>query len=312
MQELSNNDYPMNDYNEIDVKELFKFLLQEKWIAMSITFLIFILSLIYSLTLPNIFESKAILIPIESQDQISSNLSNYSRLTAFAGVDFPINDNQKSVQAIQKMKSLSFFQQHIFPNIFLPDLMALKSWDPEKNTLNYSKDIYDRESNTWTRKYAYPQKLIPSEQESFQKFITKHLTLSEDKQTGFINISIKHQSPVIAKEWTELVINQINSYYRKKDKLESTRSIDFLNNTIASNNISEIKQSITQLLQEQIKKLALIESNMNYVFDYIDPPAVMETKSEPKRSIIVLLGALFGGFLSIIYLFIKYYFKKLV
>jgi hypothetical protein len=48
--------------------------------------------------------------------------------------------------------------------------------------------------------------------------------------------------------------------------------------------LSEIKQVLAQLLQEETKKLTLIEANQSYVFDYIDPPAVMEKKSEPKRS----------------------------
>ena len=47
--------------------------------------------------------------------------------------------------------------------------------------------------------------------------------------------------------------------------------------------LSEIKQVLAQLLQEETKKLTLIEANQFYVFDYIDPPAVMEQKSEPNR-----------------------------
>ena len=43
--------------------------------------------------------------------------------------------------------------------------------------------------------------------------------------------------------------------------------------------LSEIKQALAKLLQEETKKLALIEAKEFYVFDYIDPPVVMETKS---------------------------------
>jgi hypothetical protein len=53
---------------------------------------------------------------------------------------------------------------------------------------------------------------------------TKHLSLSEDKKSGFITLSIKHQSPFVAKQWVELVVNEINSFYRQKDKLESEKA----------------------------------------------------------------------------------------
>ena len=63
-------------------------------------------------------------------------------------------------------------------------------------------------------------------------------------------------------------------------------------------------------MQEEIKKLTLIEANQYYVFDYIDPPAVMERKSEPKRSLIFILSALLGGMLSIVLVFIRHYLVK--
>ena len=65
--------------------------------------------------------------------------------------------------------------------------------------------------------------------------------------------------------------------------------------------------AISQLLHEETKKLALIEANQSYIFEYIDPPAVMEKKSEPKRSLICILSALLGGLLSIIFVLIKNY-----
>jgi LPS O-antigen subunit length determinant protein (WzzB/FepE family) len=60
-------------------------------------------------------------------------------------------------------------------------------------------------------------------------------------------------------------------------------------------------------LQEETKKLTLIEANQYYVFDYIDPPAVMEKKSAPKRALIFILSALLGVILSILSVLIRHY-----
>jgi uncharacterized protein involved in exopolysaccharide biosynthesis len=148
---------------------------------------------------------------------------------------------------------------------------------------------------------------IPSAQESFMVFTTQHLRLSEDKSSGFISLSIKHQSPFVAKQWTELVVNEVNSFYRQKDKAESKKAVSYLNQQISMTGLSEIKQVLAQLLQEETKKLTLIEANQSYVFDYIDPPAVMEQSSDPKRALICILVALFGGMISILLVLIKYY-----
>jgi uncharacterized protein involved in exopolysaccharide biosynthesis len=184
--------------------------------------------------------------------------------------------------------------------------MAVKSWNSKTNTLAFDESIYNTNSNTWIRDYSYPQQQIPSAQESYEVF-KQHLSLSDDKKSGFISLSIKHQSPFVAKQWAELVVNEVNAFYRQKDKSESEKAVSYLNKQISMTGLSEIKQVLAQLLQEETKKLTLIEANQYYVFDYIDPPAVMEKKSEPKRALICILSALLGGMLSIVLVFIRHY-----
>jgi LPS O-antigen subunit length determinant protein (WzzB/FepE family) len=309
MQESHTNKRPNDFDDEIDLRELFYVLFEGKWIIVSVTAFLSIIGVIFSLLLPNIYESKALLVPSNSSDGIAGALGGYSSLAGLAGINLPSgSDEGNSEKAIQKISSLSFFENNILTNIYLPDLMALKSWNPKTNKVSYDTNIYDTNSNNWIRDYSYPQKQIPSAQESFQVFKTKHLTLSEDSKSGFITLSIKHQSPVIAKQWAELVINEVNSFYRLKDKLESEKAVSYLNQQISMTGLSEIKQVLAQLIQEEAKKLTLIEANQFYVFDYIDPPVAMELKSEPRRSLIVILSAILGGMLSVLFVLIKHYF----
>ena len=301
-----------NDFDdEIDLKELFNVLLNGKWIILSLTTFISIMGLIYSLSLPNIYVSSALLAPVKSSSNLSGALGNVGGLAAVAGIKLPSGgDEGNSAKAIKKIGSLSFFENNILTNIYLPDLMAVKSWNPNKNTVVFDENIYDTNSNSWIRDYSYPRKQIPTAQESFEVFATKHLILSEDKKSGFVSLSIKHQSPFIAKQWVELIVNEINSFYRQKDKIESEKAASYLNQQISLTSLSEIKEALAQLLQEETKKLTLIEANQYYVFDYIDPPAVMEKKSEPKRALICILGALLGGMLSVLIVLIRHYAVK--
>ena len=308
MQEAHSNKHPNDFDDEIDLRELFYVLLEGKWIIVSLTAFVSIIGVIYSLLLPNIYESKAMLVPVNSSSGISGALGSYSGLAGLAGISLPSGgDEGNSAKAIQKISSLSFFENNILPNIHLPDLMAVKSWNSKTNTLTFDDSIYDTNSNTWIRDFSYPQQQIPSAQESFEVFKTAHLSLSEDKKSGFITLAIKHQSPFVAKQWVELVVNEVNAFYRQKDKSESEKAVSYLNQQISMTGLSEIKQVLAQLFQEETKKLTLIEANQYYVFDYIDPPAVMEKKSEPKRSLICILSALLGGMLSVLFVLIRHY-----
>jgi uncharacterized protein involved in exopolysaccharide biosynthesis len=310
MQEVHSNKHPNDFDDEIDLRELFYVLLEGKWIIVSLTAFISIIGVIYSLLLPNIYESKAMLVPVNSSSGISGALGSYSGLAGLAGISLPSGSNEgNTAKAIEKISSLSFFENNILANIHLTDLMAVKSWNSKTNTLVFDESIYSTKSNTWIRDYSYPQQQIPSSQESYEVF-KQHLSLSEDKKSAFITLSIKHQSPFVAKQWAELVVNEVNAFYRQKDKSESEKAVSYLNQQISMTGLSEIKQVLAQLLQEETKKLTLIEANKYYVFDYIDPPAVMEKKSEPKRALICILGALLGGMLSIVLVFIRHYAMK--
>lgn len=307
MQDKDSNilDDDFNDY-EIDLRGLLKILLDGKWIIVAITSLFSILGLIYSLYLPNIYESRALLVPSSPTNQ-SGILQNYGSLANLAGIDISEGSESNDVQAIEKIKSLSFFETHFLPYIFLPDLMAYKEWNSSANVSVYDNKKYNDISNMWVREHTFPQKLIPSAQESFETFVNKHLSISIDKKNNFVTVKIKHQSPHIAKEWTKLLIDQINSFYRKKDKNEAERASNYLNTLLAETNVIGVREVIALLLQQEIKKFTLIEANEFYVYEFIDPPAAMERKSQPKRALICILAALIGGMIGVITVLIRVY-----
>ena len=310
MQEVYISKGSNNLDDEINLKELFDVLIKGKWVIFSLTSFLSVIGVVYSLLLPDIYESKALLAPVDSSSDISGGLQGYSAIAGLAGISLPsVSDKGNSVEALYKIKSLSFFEKNILTNIYLPDLMAVKSWNSQTNKVTYDESIYDKTKNIWIRD-SYPKQQIPSAQESFEVFKSKHLSISEEKKSGFITISIRHQSPFIAKQWTELIVDEVNSFYRQKDKLESEKAVTYLSKQISMTGLFEVKQVLAQLLQDETKKLTLIEANQAYVFDYIDPPVVMEEKSEPKRAIICILISLFGGMLSVILVLFRYYFFK--
>tara|TARA_B100000242_G_scaffold52490_1_gene31398 strand:+ start:5795 stop:6739 length:945 start_codon:yes stop_codon:yes gene_type:complete len=295
---------------EIDMREFFSILNNGKKIIAYSVVIISIATLIYSLSLPNIFQSSALLNAYEPDDSASGYLDDFGAIASFAGLNLISNTkNSNSEQAMEKLVSLSFFEKNILPNIFLPNLMALDSWDFKSNELIYDDDIYDFSNKKWVRDFTYPNKQIPSAQESFKVFHEKHLRLSEDNN-GFILLSINHQSPYVAKDWVELIFKEINFFYRQKDKAEAEKVISYLNEQLSKTSFSEIKQSLAELLKVEIQKTALIEANESYVFEYIDSPAIMEQKFEPIRSLIFLIGAIFGALVGIFIVFIKNYFSN--
>ena len=59
-----------------------------------------------------------------------------------------------------------------------------------------------------------------------------------------------------------------------------------------------------------MKRLMMVEANEDYIFKMLDSPVAPEMKSEPRRSLIVILGTILGAMLSIFGVIAFDYFKK--
>jgi LPS O-antigen subunit length determinant protein (WzzB/FepE family) len=295
----------INNDAEINFFELFSVLWNGKWLISSFTLIFSVAAIIYSLSLPNIYQSTTLLSPVSGSGGMSQAMDGYKGIASLAGINLSSKSSGgNSVKAIEKLQTLSFFEENILPNIFLPDLMALESWNLSSNTLVYNKDKYDDKTNLWVGKSSQNK---PSSQESFIAFKKNHLTFSENQNTGFVTIRVNHKSPHIAQEWLYVIVNELNNFYRSKDKLEAEASMAYLNSQMLRTSFSEIKQVIAALLQQKMQQLTLIEASDYYVFDYIDPPAALEKKVEPRRSMICILGFIVGVIIGMFIVLIRHF-----
>jgi hypothetical protein len=292
-----NNSNTQDD--EIDIRQLFQIVWNGKLFIIAITTFFSIAAIFYSLSLPNIYQSKALLSPVGVETGRSNSSSSIGSLANLAGIDLSSGSGGKSEIAAQKIYTLSFFKESILPNIFLPDLMAISSWDAKSNAINYDNNLFNMETQTWIN--------IPSTQKSYIAFMDK-INFSKNDGTGIFTISIKHQSPHIAQIWIDLIVSELNDSFRKKDRREAQLAMNFLNIQMAQTNYTEIKQVIAQLLQQKIQQLSLIEANEFYVFSYLDPPMISEEPGEPNRRSISILGAILGFMLGLLLVIVQNYF----
>ncbi len=298
MEKNTNSKVPNNE-DEIDLRKLFDAMWDDKWIIVASATILSVIAVLISISLPNVYKSEALLSPVVSEAGAGQAMSNIGGLASLAGISLQAQPVGNTTKALKKLRTLSFYEDNILPNIFLPDLMALKSWDSKNNKIIYDKNIFNNETQTWSK--------IPSPQKSYKQF-KRVLAFTQDYDTGFVTISIRHESPYIAQEWTNLIVNELNNFFRTNDKREAQAAMDFLNTQMAQTSYTEIKQVIAQLLQNKMQQLTLIEANDFYVFSYLDPPKVMEEKIEPNRKSISILGAVLGILLGILIVIVRKFF----
>lgn len=296
--------------DELDIRELFSALWQGKLMIISICSLFAISSVFYTLSLPDVYKSEVLLAP--AGEQMSSGLSGQlGGIAALAGVNLGIGGGgvDKTALAIEVVQSRDFLGRFIEQyDLFVP-VMAAEGWSRDDNSLVIDGKIYDSKKSQWLRDMPPPFQPKPSVQETFIEF-NKLLTVSQDKATGLVEISIDYYSPYLAKQWLENLVKMINEEMRNRDLIEAQKSITYLNAQLEQTNIADFRTMLYSLIEEQTKTLMLANVREEYVLKTIDPAVVAEKKAKPARALIVIMAVILGAMLSALVVLVRYFNRK--
>ena len=291
--------------DEIDLKELFSVLWKAKILIIVITSFFALSSVLYALSLTNFYKSEVILNVAEESNALRA-LSGMGGLASMAGITLPSSGEDKSAIAIKTIQSRVFLKHLItFKNV-LPSIMATKSYDFQSKKIQFDPKIYNENNGGWVRKPSKNQQPEPSYLEAYKTYINQ-VSISKDRVSNLITISVEHISPIFAKELLELIINEANELLRNKDLQESSAAIAFLNTEIPKVSLITMKDAINKLVQSQLHKQMQSKVNKEYILKIIEPPFIPEEKSRPIRSRICILGTLLGGMLAIIWVLLRHF-----
>ena len=299
--------YPLDQDGGIDLKELFLVLWAGKWLIGGISALAAAVSIGVALILPNIYTSSTLLAPAEQSGGGLSMVQQFGGLASLAGVPLPGGGEGSRAQlGMELMKSRAFLGEFVERRKLLPELMAVEYWDMATGDLVYDPEIYNYDSGKWVRDIGPPFQPKPSLLEAHEEFMLI-LRVSQDKQTGYVSVSIDHESPIIAARWVNWMVEDINAAVRSQDVEEANRSISYLQNQIANTSLAELQTVFFELIESQTETAMLAEVRPEYVFKTIDPAVAAEVRSRPNRALICVLGTLLGGMLSLMIVLIRNY-----
>lgn len=299
---------PNQHDSEVDLRELWNVVWSGKWIIVATTFVFAVASVVYALSLPNVYRSEALLAPAEenSGGGLAGIAGQFGGLASLAGVNLGGGGSDKTTLAIEVLRSRKFTSKFISERKLLVPLMAAEGWDGERNELIVDSNVYDRTSKTWVRSPKSSQSAEPSMQKA-QRVFSKIFSVSQDKQSNFVVISVEHYSPFVAKQWVDWLVEDINSEIKSRDVAEAKKSVEYLSGQLQKTSIADMQSIFYELIEEQTKTIMFAEVRNEYVFKTIDEAVVPEVKLKPKKSLICVLGLILGGMLSVFYVLVRHF-----
>lgn len=233
-----------------------------------------------------LYKADAILVPSEEMLGLNAtgalnSLGGLGGLASLVGIG---TGGSKENEAIATLKSRALTMEYIQAHDLLTILFSNR-WDSSAKKWKVSR--FGR---------------IPTLEDGYRAFDKRIRAVVENRKTGLTIISVTWKDPVLAKEWTEGLVNAANDLLRTRAIERSSRNLEYLRKASDSTTIMEVKATIYKLMETEIKKQMVAYGGREYAFRVVDPAVVPERRVYPNRWAFLLTGAVvlpILGFLSI-------------
>jgi hypothetical protein len=292
--------------DEINLQEIFFAIVEKKLFIFSISGLFALSSIIFSLVVPKMWVSDSLLSLSQQNNASQSSSSSLSGMASLAGLRMSGGSAgpDKAEIVIATINSRDFLKHLISIDDVLPRLMATNTFNEDKNIDEFDPDVYDVSKSLWINS-------PPTFFESYHQYLSTVSTHYDPMGSGFISISVKHRSPIFAQNFLNLIISELNNILRDKDLIEAEASLKYLYTQLEDEFIqSEVRLSITQLIENQLRTKMFANIRQNYAVEPLDTAYIPENRFSPQRTKIVLLGTILGLIFSMIFVLARHYLIK--
>ncbi|MDB9985033.1 Wzz/FepE/Etk N-terminal domain-containing protein [Gammaproteobacteria bacterium] len=280
--------------DELDIVEIISEIWKKKILVITVTLFFAVSSIYYSLTLSDVYKSSTLLKVHDTQSGSPlQSIGSFGSAFMDIGIDKTIS---KKDLAIALIESRDFFNFILNKYNLMPEIMAVESFDKNTSMIVYNNTLYNKDTDKWAEDQE-----VPTEQETYREYLSSIAVLQTE--SGFIELTYSHISPVFAKNLLDIVVSEINSLQSEKDKIETMKAIDYLNNQVKLTNMQEVKDTIYIILESQIEKLMTANIKSEYLVEVIDSSFIPEKKFKPSRALLVILATFFGLILSLLLIF---------
>lgn len=235
-----------------------------------------------SLLMPNWYRSTVVLAPTEERMSMGGLGGAIGGLASLAGISVG-GGNQESLAVL---KSRDIIRGFIEDEQLLPVLFA---------------DKWDAAAGRWD---VNDPKDVPDVRDGVQLFDRKIRSVSEDRRTELVTLSIDWKDADLAASWAAKLVTRLNDGLRQRALTEAQDSIRHLRQQLDVASQVAVRDAISRLLESELEKEVLARTTPDFAFRVVDKAVVPKRKHKPQRAFIVLVtmllvgGVVAGGFVA--------------
>lgn len=228
-----------------------------------------------------VFRASVLMIPASPDRNnmsraLASALGQFGGLASFAGLNIG-NRDAATEEALAVLRSREFTVQFIRDEHLMPTLYA-SMW------------------NMRAGKWKVRDSKVPSEFRAYKLFDTQIRSVTQDKETGLITLNVDWTDRHLAAKWANELIQRINAEMRSRATIMADASIGFLDKELAKTPTVDVRESINQLIESEIKQRMLADVNRDFAFRVIDKAEAPDVDHpiRPRKWLLLTLGPILG------------------
>lgn len=270
---------------EVSIKEVIDALLARRWLIAVVTIGLGLAALAAAFVIPPTYQASIVLAPVPDEGggklgSASGLLSQFGGLAALGG--FNLGGSGKGAEAVAILQSAALTETFIREKNLLPLLFA-RLWDQDRKGWKVTDP--DEQPTLWKGEKLFKKKIR---------------SVTEEKKSGLVTLTISWRDPQQAAEWANEIVARTNRFLRERAIAQSMKNIDYLNDQLSKTNVIELQKAIYGLTESEIKKVMIANGSDEYAFRIIDPARPPEEVTSPKKLKMSLIGLVAGFALSLV------------
>lgn len=259
--------------------EVLAALRHRRWWIVSTTLVAAAASVCVLLLSTPVYRATAVLVPVADQRAVggvAGALDGLGGLASLAGLSFS-SGSAATEEALAVLRSRAFLQKFIADRNLLPVIFH-EQWDTsqERWRLELSRQ--------------------PTLAKAHEQFASKVLSVTHDKKTGLITISVTWRDRNIAARWANELADQINGEMRARAIVQADGYRSYLERELAAAQYVETRDAINRLIEAQIKDRMLATVNRDFAFRVVDRALAPDADRPlwPRKALLLVGGPILG------------------
>jgi uncharacterized protein involved in exopolysaccharide biosynthesis len=279
-------------------------------------------TVIISFFMTNIYQAKAVIMPVTARDSGSGSASLALLAQQFGGLPGISMPGSTSASEIVCLLKSHILREKIIQQYNLLPILFYKQWDAKRQTwkkgggtsfnLNplYYISSLGKAFAPQTRDAQKKDPDIPDTWDAL-RLLNEIVMISQDFKQNTITISTDFHDPDMTARIVEYFLVTLTNYMSSEAKRVAATNRKYLEEQLGSTTDPFIKQKTYNMIAQQIETGMMAEVKENFAFKVIDPPLAPDKKIKPKRAQMVMLSLIVALFVGIFVAFFREYIEKI-